>query len=300
MANFNGAAHIAEAVRSVLRQSLCALELIVSDDGSRDDSLARAEAAAGGDPRFTIIRASSQTGPASARNRAITIARGRWIAVVDNDDFIDERRLERLAAAAEADGADIVADNLLTFYDSAQREAHPHLTGALAERANWIDAASYARSNITLGGGAQLGYLKPMFLRIDRNGAVARYDESLRIGEDSHLVQRLLITGARMRIYPEQGYHYRKHAHSTSYRLSATAIESMLAAHDRLDPGADIALQHALARQRAALLNAHAFAHLIDALKAHDIGRALRAGITRPGAFWLLKDPILARLSRRA
>jgi|CXWL01.1.fsa_nt_gi succinoglycan biosynthesis protein ExoO len=299
MANFNGAAHIAEAVRSVLRQSLCALELIVSDDGSGDDSLARAEAAAGGDPRFTIIRASSQTGPAGARNRAITVARGRWIAVVDSDDLIDEQRVERLVAAAEADRADIVADNLLTFYDGAQRDAHPHLSGALASQATWIDAASYARSNIILGGGAQLGYLKPLFLRVGRNGAVAKYDESLRIGEDSDLVQRLLITGARMRIYPETGYQYRKHAHSTSHRLSAAAIESMLAAHDRLVPGADIVLRQVLTQQRTALLNAHAFAHLIDALKARDIGRALKAGMKRPGAFWLLKDPILARLSRR-
>ena len=46
MANLNGAAHIAAAVRSVLRQTERSLELIVSDDGSSDDSLAQARDAA--------------------------------------------------------------------------------------------------------------------------------------------------------------------------------------------------------------------------------------------------------------
>jgi succinoglycan biosynthesis protein ExoO len=60
MANLNGAAHIAEAVRSVLSQTEPALELLLCDDGSTDDSLARAEAAAAGDARLRIVPAQSR------------------------------------------------------------------------------------------------------------------------------------------------------------------------------------------------------------------------------------------------
>jgi glycosyltransferase involved in cell wall biosynthesis len=64
MANYNGAGHVTAAVRSVLGQTEPNLELIFSDDGSDDDSLAAAQAAADGDSRFLVLRG----GP---RSRAI-------------------------------------------------------------------------------------------------------------------------------------------------------------------------------------------------------------------------------------
>ena len=69
MANLNGAAHIAAAVHSVLRQTETSLELIVSDDGSSDDSLATARAAAAGDPRLVLLTSEkARTGPAATRS----------------------------------------------------------------------------------------------------------------------------------------------------------------------------------------------------------------------------------------
>lgn len=296
MANYNGATHIGEAVRSVLGQTEAALELIVSDDCSSDDSLMCAQTAANGDPRLVIVTHEARTGPAGARNRALKLARGRWIAVVDNDDVIEPERLERLVASAETDGADIAADNLLVFYQGGNRAPHPHLSAVTT--AHWIDAAAYAHSNILLGGGSQLGYLKPVFRRSSMNSAL--YDESLTIGEDSDLVQRLLTAGARMRVYPELGYRYRKHASSISHRLNAPAIDALLGALDRLAPGSDAPLRRALERQRGALLNARAFSELVAALKARDFAAAWCVSVRRPGALLLLKDPILARLPRRS
>lgn len=293
MANLNGAAHIAEAVRSVLSQTERSLELILSDDGSTDDSLARAGEAAGGDSRLRIVRGGDRSGPAATRNRAIAAARGAWIAIVDNDDTVAPDRFERLLRAAEADGADIAADNLTTFYQSGEHKDHAHLR---ISAPFWVDAAAYAESNILLRGGAQLGYLKPLFRRSALSPAP--YDETLRIGEDSDLVLRLLIGGARMRIYPECGYRYRKHAGSISHRLSREALEAMLAAHDKLNWGSDAALRQALARQRAALLDALAFNDLVDALKHHSLGAAISAALKRPNALIMLKEPVLARFRR--
>ncbi len=294
MANHNGAAHIAEAVRSVLNQSERSLELIISDDGSSDDSLARADNAAQGDGRVIVMRGERQTGPAGARNRALRVARGSWVAIVDNDDVMEPDRLGRLVDAAEGDGADIAADNLLTFYEDGARQPHPHLRHLAAPV--WIDAAGYAESNIVLKSGAQLGYLKPIFRRALLG--TSAYEETLRIGEDADLVLRLLIEGARMRVYPEIGYRYRKHARSISHRLTPGTIEPMLAALDRLDPGRDERLRRALARQRSALLDARAFADLVVGLKARDLGAVLSAATRRPGSLLLLRDPMGARLAR--
>ncbi|MBC7769875.1 MAG: glycosyltransferase [Phycisphaerales bacterium] len=297
MANLNGAAHIAAAVRSVLRQTETSLELIVSDDGSSDDSLARARGAADGDPRLVLLTSErARTGPAAARNRALAQARGRWIAVVDNDDFIHPERLERLIADAEADGADIAADDLLTFYDSVKKPPHGHLRGALAAAASWISAPAYERSNRLLGAGPALGYLKPVF----RRALNAQYDETLSIGEDSELVLRLLIGGAKLRLYPELGYFYRKHTASISHRLDLAAIDALDAAYAKLDAGGDSELAHELQRGAEARDDARAFTKLISALKARNWDGATQAAFARPSALLLLKDPIMARFSRPA
>ncbi|HWA00946.1 MAG TPA: glycosyltransferase [Caulobacterales bacterium] len=301
MANYNGAAHIAHAVRSVLRQTLSSLELIVSDDGSSDDSLARAREAAAGDERVVIVRGPARSGPAAARNRALDVARGEWIAIVDSDDLIHPQRFERLIAAAEADGADIAADDMLVFYDGHAARPHPHLRGPLAKRAHWISPTRYALANRLFANQPALGYLKPIFRLIGKDGAAARYDERLRVAEDFDLVMRLMIGGARLRIYPELLYFYRKHASSISHRLDATDIQAMLSAHDRLSEGHALApdLTNALSRRRATLANAQAFDRSVKALKARNIGDAVGALARRPSAALLYRYPLLDPLKRR-
>jgi len=293
MANFDGAAHICEAVQSVLGQTETSLELLLSDDGSSDDSLARAQGAAAGDARLILLESPVRGGPGAARNRALSRARGNWIAVVDNDDFIAPERLQRLINAAEADGADIAADNLITFYQDQSRPAHRHL-GAAAPL--WVSAAFYANSNLMLRGGAQLGFLKPVFRR--HVIETRRYDESLPIGEDADLVQRLLIAGAKMRLYPEMAfYHYRKHQRSVSHRLPKAAADALLAGLAKMRSD-DPTLARALNRQRNALLDAKAFLQIVEALKAKDAAAAARAAWVRPRALLLLGEPLRARLER--
>jgi len=79
---YNGEKYLAEAIESVLAQTLPPLEIIVVDDGSTDAS---ADIARGfGDP----VRVESQPhgGIAPARNRGVALARGELIAFLDADD----------------------------------------------------------------------------------------------------------------------------------------------------------------------------------------------------------------------
>lgn len=297
MANHNGAAHIAAAVRSVLRQTETSLELILSDDGSTDDSLDRARKVAGCDERLIILASAAQTGPAGARNRALARARGRWIAIVDNDDAIHPERLKRLINAAEADRADIAADDLLTFYEGRERAPHAHLRQPRTLAPSWITPGDYLATNHLFGGPPSLGYLKPVFRRALLKPGVG-YDETLRIAEDFDLVMRFLLDGARFRLYPELTYFYRKHARSISHRLTGEHIDAMLDAHDRLSEGrfVDVTLRPALTARRRSLEIARAFTDLITALKQKDLGRALSIALENPRAAWLLRQPLRDRL----
>ncbi len=66
-----------------------AAELIIADDGSKDQSVARARAAAEalGITDQVIIHSQANAGPGAARNRAAALASGRWLVCLDSDDL---------------------------------------------------------------------------------------------------------------------------------------------------------------------------------------------------------------------
>jgi hypothetical protein len=97
---FNAAATLAETLASVAGQSWRALEILIVDDGSTDDTAAVARAFCAGEPRARLI-CTENRGVAAARNRALAEARGAWIAPMDADDLWHEERVARMVAAGE-------------------------------------------------------------------------------------------------------------------------------------------------------------------------------------------------------
>ena len=298
MANRDAGPFIAEAVRSVLGQSLRELELILVDDASIDDSAARARAAGIGDPRLRIVSLPRSLGPGGARNRALAEVRGRFVAIVDSDDVIAPDRFESLLALAQAEDADLVADNLLQF--SAAGDHGLLLDGPRWTRRRQVGLAEFIDSNRMYVRQANLGYLKPMIRRALLSRVAPGYDEGLRVGEDYELVARLLASGARYWIDPVARYRYRRHAASTSHRLRRTDLEALVAADDRfrrLDSltAADLAM---LDRRRRTLQRALAFDSFIAALKARSPLRAMSEAAADPSIVPLLMQPVAARLAR--
>nr|WP_231367517.1 glycosyltransferase family 2 protein [Thioalkalivibrio sp. AKL6] len=98
---YNAADRVEEGVRSVQAQSLLDWELLVVDDASTDDSVARVEALAADDTRIRVLRLERNAGPAVARNAGIREARGRYIAFLDSDDAWAPEKLARQVALME-------------------------------------------------------------------------------------------------------------------------------------------------------------------------------------------------------
>ncbi len=90
MPAYNVRPFIREAIDSVRRQSRRDWELLVVDDGSTDGTFDEARMAAGDDPRITCIRSPENEGIGRARARALTLARGRLVALMDSDDVAEE------------------------------------------------------------------------------------------------------------------------------------------------------------------------------------------------------------------
>jgi len=303
MANYNGARHLAAAVRSVLDQSLGDLELILADDASNDDSVAVAGEAAAGDPRLKIVAMGENGGPGAARNRALAVARGRWIAVVDSDDLMAPDRLERMVDVACACWAEIVVDNLVLFDDAGAEPWRPFLTGHTYAHPRWLTLADYIASARMYSDRPQLGYLKPLICArtLERTGV--RYREDLRIGEDYDLIVRLLAEGARMRLEPAPLYRYRRHAASVSHSMARAQLEAMAAADAdfvREHPDLPADARRAQAARQRSLDAALAYDGVIARLKARDVAGGLSQSLRAPSCWPLLAMPAKARMKRLA
>jgi succinoglycan biosynthesis protein ExoO len=301
IANFNGERFIESALRTVLAQSVRDIEVVIADDASTDNSLARVRSIAAGDSRVRVLQAAVNGGPAAARNMVVEAARGEWIAVLDSDDLMHPDRLARLLAVGRRERADIVADNLLIFDDAGATPPFYALSGKKWTEPVWVTMEQYVDANLIGGRHPALGYLKPMFRADFIRDSGLRYDPSLRIAEDYDFVLRLLQAGARFRVVPEATYFYRKHRHSISHRLTRKTLEPMLAADEAFRAVCrwrNQSVTQALDRRRASIERAIAFDDLVVALKSRRLARAAATVVRRPDMLPLLRWPLAGVVSR--
>jgi len=92
---FNSGKFIREAIESVLRQTYENWEMLIVDDASSDDTCKIVNEYIALDDRIKLSEMSNNSGAAVARNAAINVANGRFIAFLDSDDVWREEKLER-------------------------------------------------------------------------------------------------------------------------------------------------------------------------------------------------------------
>ncbi|MBU7465862.1 glycosyltransferase family 2 protein [Lactiplantibacillus pentosus] len=90
---YNSQQFVRTAIDSVLGQSLKAFELIIVNDASTDDTEKIVHSY--DDQRIVYIRLKNNSGVATARNTGIKLARGKFIAFIDSDDFWSKEKLQR-------------------------------------------------------------------------------------------------------------------------------------------------------------------------------------------------------------
>ena len=108
MPAYNAEEFLQEAIASVQAQTITDWELLVIDDCSRDHTAKMVEAIAGSDPRVKLLRNEKNLGAAGSRNRGLDIFRGRYVALLDSDDYWYPTMLEKMLARAAETGADII------------------------------------------------------------------------------------------------------------------------------------------------------------------------------------------------
>ncbi|MBT2427185.1 CDP-glycerol glycerophosphotransferase family protein [Streptomyces sp. ISL-112] len=116
--------YLEDCLRSVAEQSLDAIEVVMVDDGSTDDSGRIAAEFAARDSRFRLVR-QKNAGLSAARNTGVrhTTATVPYLAFADSDDFVVHDAYERMVASLESTGSDLVTGNVWRLTRQGRRQA---------------------------------------------------------------------------------------------------------------------------------------------------------------------------------
>lgn len=105
---YNVDKYIKSTIKSLIKQTYKNIEIIIINDNSTDSTLEICNMYAKLDSRIKVFNQPYNCGAARARNRGLSIAKGKYIFFMDSDDYIDLNMLENLFNKAEEEEVDLI------------------------------------------------------------------------------------------------------------------------------------------------------------------------------------------------
>jgi glycosyltransferase involved in cell wall biosynthesis len=184
---YNRAGVICETIDNVFKQTYSNFELIIVDDGSKDDTLSRLRAY--GD-RIRVL-SQANAGPAVARNRGVEAAHGEIIAFQDSDDSWKPAKLERQVALLEANPSApcCLSNVLMRVVDGKEFTSFDYsLIDFRREEGIWLNVAEVLATRFVL-------FNQAVAIRRDSFEKVGGFDAGYKYLEDYDLPLRLSFEG---------------------------------------------------------------------------------------------------------
>ncbi|MBQ4155368.1 MAG: glycosyltransferase family 2 protein, partial [Clostridia bacterium] len=117
---YNCELYIERCMESLLKQTYSNIEIIVVDDGSKDScaKIVKMINEINSKVRYLF---QNNSGPGTARNRAIKESTGKYILFVDSDDYLANDYVEELVASAERYNSDLVVAGYTLVYENSNK-----------------------------------------------------------------------------------------------------------------------------------------------------------------------------------
>lgn len=222
MGIYNCAATLPEAIDSILGQTYMDWELILCDDGSKDDTYAVAEGYRQRYPdKIILLKNEKNMGLNYTLNHCLEYAEGEFIARMDGDDISLPQRFEKELAALEADPKLAVVSCSMVYFDE---------TGEYSKLRNSFE---YPTKAMLVHGPVHCH--APCMIRSEvmRNAGGYSVDKRLLRVEDWHLWLKIYSAGGYGRNLPEALYKMRDDQHAVGrrkfiYRLNEAYVVALV------------------------------------------------------------------------
>lgn len=219
---YNGEEFVEQLVHNVLTQTFADFELILIDNGSKDDTAKIIKKLKTKDSRIVVI-SQDNSGPSSARNAGLAIAKGTFTIFIDVDDDIEPNLFEIMTQKIEDSTSDlVVAGWIIDYYHKdgrfvSQRTIHLEPDAIDPKKQ---DLTKYAVRSI-----GNDGRLYNLWNKIFKTSLIKKHQlsfrEDLRFGEDLVFNLGYLKHTGRITIIGDALYHYREQSSTSLFTSSS-------------------------------------------------------------------------------
>ena len=235
---YNMEAHLETCIQSLLKQTHQNLEIILVNDGSKDNSLAFCQEYATKDSRIVVIDKPNE-GVAIARNTGMKAATGEYIAFVDPDDWVEPNIYESLLEQLKKWEAPVC---LCNFYKDTKRRSQAKrfdfkdevLEGnEIIEKLvnDMIGMSDLLPKYTMIMGSVWRGLYKRAFIEENK----LEFIPKLTIMEDLVFMVQVLLKCQKVAIDKGLWYHYVQHSQSALHSYNHQLWEDQLVVYENLE-----------------------------------------------------------------
>lgn len=205
--------YIEDCIDSICNQTFSNTEIILVDDGSKDESIAIAKKVLGKYKKSFKVILQKNKGPAAARNLGIKNATGDWIICIDSDDIVDKRFIEALLNANLNNQTKISIANYMIIKKKGDIKISNDFNMKIVVQQDALERFLRRQLRIIVPG-----------ILIEKEYLIENelyYDEKMRFSEDQVYIWRILFAGSRFSYIVTPLYYY--HYHEKSIMTSSTS-----------------------------------------------------------------------------
>lgn len=214
---YNAERYLRQCLDSLKNQTLTDCQFICIDDCSTDASYAILQEYAKEDQRFQVLQTPVNSGQAKARNLGIQFATGKYIAMLDADDWYAPDTLEQTCRSMEETGAECAVMELMLHYEEDGRE---ELYPIRSTQTEWGGEEAFRLSLDWSLHGVYVA-TTDLYKRFP-------YDDSCRLYSDDNTTRLHYLNSAKV-VLSQGRYYYRKHAASMTTACSIRRFDYMSA-----------------------------------------------------------------------
>lgn len=209
---YNTEKYISKCLDSIISQTYNNWEVILINDGSTDNTYELCKRYISSDNRIYIIN-KNNTGVSDSRNKALDIAKGKYVIFLDSDDYwCDNSILEKMVGLAEKYDLDIVRSGYKEIDEFNNTLFVPDNSRKISNRV--VDSITFLEKIIC---GEYFLWLS--LIKKERIGSV-RFNIKRKYLEDVEFYLNILMNDLRCMFLPEIFYAYRKQSNSVTMNFN--------------------------------------------------------------------------------